>query len=57
MDISELSNSERQIIEEIRTLNPFERIEITADKDARPSTYLITRTRKAILIMGTMNYK
>lgn len=52
----DLDASERRIIEEIRTLKPFERIEIVADKEGKPATFLVTRTSKAILIVGAVQY-
>lgn len=48
--------SEKRIIEEIRTLKPFEKIEVTADREGKPGVYMVTRTSKGILIVGTMNY-
>ena len=48
--------SEKRIIQEIRTLKPFEKIEVTADKEGKPGVYMVTRTSKGILIVGTMHY-
>jgi hypothetical protein len=48
--------AEKRILEELRTLKPFERIEIIADREGKPGVYVITRTSKAVLIIGTMNY-
>ncbi len=56
MEFIELTPSEKIIITELRTLKPFERIEVTADKDGKPGVYLVTRTSRAILVVGTMNY-
>lgn len=56
MSYMELDLSEKRIIEEIRTLKPFERIEVVADKEGKPGTFLVTRTSKGILIIGAMTY-
>lgn len=45
----DLNPSEKKIIEELRTLRPYERIEITADGQGKPECYLITRTTKTRL--------
>lgn len=51
-----LDPSEKRIIEELRTLKPFERIEVCADKDGKPGVYFTTRTTKGILSSGGMQY-
>lgn len=56
MEFVELNPSEKRIIQDLRTLKPFERMEIVADKEGKPASYLVTRTQKALLIVGTMNY-
>lgn len=48
--------SEKRIIEELRTLKPFEEMRIVADRDGKPGVYFTTRTTKAIIMVGTMNY-
>lgn len=52
----ELSASECKIIDELRTLKPFESINIVADKDGKPGVYFTTRTSKVIITLGTMVY-
>ena len=47
---------EKRIIEALRTLKPFERIEITADKDGKPGTLLVHRSSKFILTFGGVTY-
>lgn len=42
----ELTASEKKIVEILREAKPFERLEITKDKDGRPDTYFIHRTQK-----------
>lgn len=49
MEYRELNPSEIKIIEELRSLKPYERLEVTADGQGKPETYLITRTTKARL--------
>jgi len=56
MEFVELTPSERIIIQELRSLKPFERIEVSADKDGKPGVYIVTRSSRAILVVGTMNY-
>lgn len=42
----EASPGEKQIIEFMRTLKPFERLEIVADQDGKPDSYLVLRSSK-----------
>lgn len=49
MSFRELTPSLEKIVDEIITLKPYERIEIVADGEGKPETYLITRTTKARL--------
>lgn len=49
MEFIEVNPSIKKIVEELMTLKPFERLEITADGQGKPETYLITRTTKARL--------
>lgn len=56
MKFIELDPSEEQIIKELRTLKPFERMEIMADQSGKPGVFITTRTSKAILVVGTMQY-
>lgn len=49
MEYVELNQSEKKIIEELRSLRPYERIEIVADGQGKPETYLVTRTQKTRL--------
>lgn len=44
-----MSNSEKQIIEILRELKPFERIEIVKDSQGRPDHYFIVRTQKIVI--------
>ena len=49
----ELSENEKQILEIIRELRPFEVIEIVKDQLGRPNHYLIKRTQKIVLSTKT----
>jgi hypothetical protein len=44
-----LTENERKIIELLRELNPYEKIEITKDGSGKPDYYLIHRSQKIIL--------
>lgn len=44
-----LSETEKQIVEILRELKPFENVLITKDQQGRPEHYLITRTQKVII--------
>ena len=48
-----LSENEKQIIEILRGLKPFEVIEIVKDQLGRPDYYLIKRTQKIVLSTKT----
>lgn len=45
----QLTKNEEYIIDAIRSLQPFERMEITADKNGMPDTFLVHRSVKVIL--------
>lgn len=44
-----ISKVEQEILNILRDLKPYERIEIIKDQHGRPDHYLITRTQKVIL--------
>jgi len=46
----ELTPNETTIIETIRWLNPYEKVEITKDGSGKPDYYLIHRSQKIVLI-------
>ena len=50
--IEMLSSVELQIIDILRTLLPFEKMEIMADKQGRPEVFIITRSHK--IVVGEM---
>lgn len=56
MEFVELTPSEKRIIADLRTLKPYESLEVVADKDGKPDVFFTTRTAKVILIGGTVKY-
>jgi len=49
MDTKQLTDNEKYIIELLRSLKAFERIEITADKGGKINNFLVIRSSKVIL--------
>jgi len=49
-----ISTNEWLIIQILRTLKPFERVEIVADKEGKVNNYLITRSSKVMLTDTTI---
>lgn len=56
MEFKEITPAERQIINELRTLKPFEEIRIVADKEGKPDTFYVARTSKVMLIGAEIKY-
>lgn len=52
MKFIELSPSEERIINELRNLKPFEKIEINADNQGRYDKFLVFKSQKFILDSG-----
>jgi len=48
----DLSTNEKKIIETLRTMKPYEMIQVMADAQGRPDSFLLTRSSKVLLIMG-----
>ena len=48
----ELTKNEREIIKQIRDLKSHETIQIMADAQGRPDSFLITRSHKVLLIVN-----
>lgn len=44
-----LSDNEQKIIAVVRTLHPFEKVEIQADQNGRPNYFIVHRSFKEIL--------
>lgn len=40
---------QKQILDLLSSLKPYERLEITADKDSKPDTFLVHRSHKIII--------
>jgi hypothetical protein len=49
MESFDLTESEQQLMRIIRSLKPFQRIEIMADGEARPGVYVVTETSKRMV--------
>ena len=49
-ELGTISENEKRIIEQIRSLKPYEFVQITADAEGRPDSFLIHRTSKVLLI-------
>jgi len=49
-DISQLTENEQRLIVALRSLHPFEKITINADKEGRVDSYLVERSYKEIWI-------
>jgi len=39
------TENELEIIHKLRTLQPFEKVEIVADKQGQPNTFMVVRSR------------
>ena len=48
--LDELSTHEQRLIAIVRSLHPYERVVISADKEGRPDSYIVERSFKEILI-------
>jgi len=49
-----ITSGELQILQAIRELKPYEKLEITADNQGKPDTYLVHRQTKYI-VKGLFN--
>lgn len=45
----ELTSQEKYLIELLRELKPFEKVEITKDKEGKPNCFLVKREQKILL--------
>ena len=54
MDTLILSDNEIRLIEALRSLKPHEKVEIQADVQGRPDSFLITRTTKVLLVLSRL---
>jgi hypothetical protein len=44
-----LTDNEKELLEHIRELKPFEKIEIQKDQQGKPDYYIISKSQKVIL--------
>ena len=44
-----MTPNEQKILDILRELKPFERLEIVKDQTGKPDYYIITRTQKVVL--------
>ena len=51
-----ISPNERRILEELRTLRPFERVEVIADPSGQPDTFIVHRSSKLVLTVTKQFY-
>lgn len=49
-DLSQLTDNEQKLIYALRSLHPYEKIVISADKEGKVDSYLIERTYKEMWI-------
>lgn len=47
--MDQLTSSEKELINLIRSLLPFEKVTIEADKSGKPNNFLLSRSRKGFL--------
>ena len=45
----ELTSNEKEILEHIRDLKPYEKIEVQKDQQGKPDYYIISKSQKVIL--------
>lgn len=55
-DNTPMTDNERWILETLRTLKPFETIQITADKGGKINNFLVIRSSKVLLTDTGMIY-
>lgn len=55
-DFTKTTSAEQQILRELRTLRPMERITIVADRDGKPQTFFVERQTKFILKVAETIY-
>lgn len=53
----QLSPNELKIIEILRSLNPYEKIEVIKDKDGKMDSYLVHRSQKIVLTVEKIRAK
>jgi uncharacterized protein (DUF2249 family) len=48
-EYARVTPGKRKILEQLDTLKPYEKMEITADKDGKPDTFLVFRSVKVVV--------
>jgi len=48
-EFAKVTPAQRQLLEILSSLKPYERVEITADKDGKPDTFLVHRSSKMVI--------
>ena len=48
-EFAQITPGERKLLEIIKSLKPFERVEVTADKDGKVDTFFVHRQSKVII--------
>jgi len=48
----DLSVNEKKIIDTLRTMKPYEMIQIVADAQGRPDSFLLTKSTKVLLVLN-----
>jgi len=54
--MDQLTTAEKEIIALLRSLMPFEKVLIEADKGGKPNTFVVSRSRKGVLVDGIIIY-
>lgn len=48
-DLGVLTENEKRVIEAMRSLRPYETVQVMADENGRPNVFVVTRTSKVLL--------
>lgn len=54
--MDQLTLAEKEIVSLLRSLLPFEKVTIETDKSGKPNTFLVSKSRKGILIDDQIIY-
>lgn len=44
-----MTDQEKEILDILRELKPFEEVKVTKDQQGRPDYYIVTRTQKIVI--------
>ena len=56
MILNDLSTTEQAIIDMLRDLKPYERVEIVKDRNGKPDYYIVTRAQKICIVQGDISF-